>query len=298
MGCCETRDEKKVEKRVFKPKNRVNMRELSSSMMKDQDKMIIPEKSTRGIRVNTKKDSDSLRLYVEWCKSMKKWDELAVLTGDLTEIKDPNVYIGWASKPHSVGSLSIVYLCIESQKDSQNLTPYIDSILPELIRTFKSASNDFQENTMLLFYYYLDSASEESIHKMVKFGIYTVIVKFLLGVKKEMRHLTAAVCRKIYRTRKYAQEEFFANNGGFKLIQLIELSKDDGNDVLGELMGGLIDLIQDENENCDKDNVRRINDTSVWNVLNEIDKSKLSTEVLERIDAVVSLMGDAQHEKI
>ncbi|OMJ91854.1 hypothetical protein SteCoe_5530 [Stentor coeruleus] len=268
------------------------MREINPNIMRDQDKLIVAEKNTKGVRVNMNKDADSLRLYVEWCKSMKKWDELVVLTGDMTEIRDPNVYIGWASKPKSVGSLSVVYLCIESQKDTQNLSPFIDSVLPELIRTFKSASDDYQENTMLLFYYFLDTASQNSIQRMVKFGIFAVIVKYLLGVKKEMRHLTAAVCAKIYKRNKFAQDEFFNNNGGFKLIQLIDLSKDDGDEILSELMNNLIDLLQDENERCVDENVIKINNTSVWTILNGIDKTKMSTELLERIDIVVTLLSE------
>ena len=292
MGCCETRDEKNVPVKPVKSKgSRHDLHSFNSNAMRDQDKMIVTEKGNTSASTPVASNTNSLRLYVEWCKNMKKWDELAVLIGDNSEIRDLNISFEWASKPRSVGSLSLVYLCIECQQNPKNIAPYVDSVILNLIKAIKSETDDFQENSMFLLYYFLSAATEASIIKIVKFNIFGVITKFLLGSKKEMRYLTAAVCARIYRQRFFAQEEFLNHNGGFKLVQLISLSKDEGDEVLGVLISNLIELIQDENMQVIESHVKRINDIIVWETLDSIDKETVTPSLLEKCDELSCLLN-------
>ena len=295
MGCCETRDEKNIPVKVvksIKPKtSRQTLQNLNPSMMCDQDKMIVGEKCNSSINSPVASDTSSLRLYVEWCKNMKKWDELAVLIGDNSEIKNLNISFEWASKPRSVGSLSLVYLCIECQQNPKTITPYVDSVILNLIKAIKSETDDFQENSMFLLYYFLIAAAEASIIKIVKFNIFGVVAKFLLGTKKEMRYLSASVCAKIYKQRIFAQEEFLNQNGGFKLVQLLFLSKDEGNEIIGALISNIIDLIQDEYGQVVQAHVKRINDAMLWEALDGINKETASSFLLERCDELACLLN-------
>lgn len=290
MGCCETRDEKKQPSKVVKQKiSRGPYRDFNLNQMRDQDKVVVTESNSKDTDAPLS-NANSLRLYVEWCKNMKKWDELSILIGDQTELSDVTLSFQWASTPKSVGSLAALYLSIECQKSPMVIAPYINSVLLEMIKAIKNGSEDFQENSAFLLYFFLDSATENAISRMVKFNVFGVISKFLLGKKLELRFLTAAICAKIYRGRAYAQEEFLNHNGGFKLVQLIASSVKEPDEILIELVGSLADLIQDGEKQVVPGNAKRINESAVWEILDSIDKEKASADLLEKIDELICLL--------
>ena len=179
---------------------------------------------------------------------------------------------------------------MELLNDPIKISPYIDSILIDLIREIKTANNDFIENSMILLYHFLNSASEFSVKRIVKFNIFGVIGKFLLGKNKEMRYLTASACAKIYKKRFFAQEEFLNHNGGFKLLQLLELSIGETGTVLANLLNNFIDLLQDEEEKPVEANIKRINDTMILETLNKIDCYKANEKVANRLKTLQVLL--------
>lgn len=82
-------------------------------------------------------------------------------------------------------------------------------------------SDDLRENMLLLLFYFVDVAGEVAIDKLLKLNVFSVLVRWLLCSKPELRHISADICAKIYRCRKEAQNEFLKVNGAFKLVQLI-----------------------------------------------------------------------------
>ena len=66
MGCCETRDEKKLEKKVYIPKiYRTGIRNINISDMKNQDTLIISETPSSELNFRFDGDACALELYVE-----------------------------------------------------------------------------------------------------------------------------------------------------------------------------------------------------------------------------------------
>lgn len=294
MGCCETRDEKKPTKKPAKLKTNKQSKDLNLISLQDQDLISVPEKSPLSRNLNLNKDSGSMSLYVDWCRSVKKWGELAQFTTDDTSITEPQVYINWASKPTTLGSLAVVYLCIEMRKDPSSVYLSVETVIKDLIFLIPIKSIDYQENVMLLFYYFLDWANEKIIRVLVKFGVYGVINKFLTAERWEMRHLTVCTCWKMYKNRVYAQEEFLNYNGGFKLIGIIPSSAEVGEDFLVSVVVALTDLFC-----CDGDletlhNLKRINTEMMWEEFDKVNKEGLSMDLMEKIDFLLGLIGTSE----
>ena len=105
-----------------------------------------------------------------------------------------------------------------------------------------------------------------------------------------MEYLAAKVCAKIYKHREYAQEEFLNVNGGFKLIHLLDMNKDNSEQILANLIMHLIDLLQAENGEAVGKIYKRINDGAIWDVLNGIDRNNISIKLMERIDTLMFLL--------
>ena len=291
MGCCETRDEKKLEKKVYIPKiYRTGIRNINISDMKNQDTLIISETPSSELNFRFDGDACALELYVEWCYNLKKWKELALLIGDATRIANCSLTLDWNPKPTTIGCLSIIFLCKQSQINSDLIAPYIDLVLFNFIKAIKIGSDDYQQNSLTLLFYYLDSATEVSILRLVKFNIFGVLVRFMTWNNREMEYLAAKVCAKIYKHREYAQEEFLNVNGGFKLIHLLDMNKDNSEQILANLIMHLIDLLQAENGEAVGKIYKRINDGAIWDVLNGIDRNNISIKLMERIDTLMFLL--------
>lgn len=293
MGCCETRDEKRPIEKPPKVKKKKSNKDLNVISLQDQDLISVPQKSPLSRQLIQNKDSSSMSLYVDWCRSVKKWGELAQFTSDISQISEPQVYINWASKPTTLGSLAVVYLCIEMQKDPSTVYLSVETVIKDLIFQIPLRSIDFQENVMLLFYYFLDWANEKIITTLVKFGVFGVINKFITADRWEMRHLTVYTCWKIYRNRKYAQDEFLNYNGGFKLIGLIVSSAEHGEDFLGIVVVALTDLLTCNGDLDAVQNLDRINSEMVWKEFDKLEKHGLSMELIEKIDTLLGLISDS-----
>jgi hypothetical protein len=292
MGCCETRDEKKDPPKIFIRKvSHISMRALNSPSMREQDRLIVTERGNKTFSTKIEGDAISLRQYLTWCRSMKRWDEVVLMLSDLTKTSEPTLCVQWASRATTIGSLAAVFLCVECQKEPRGLVPVIDPALPTFIRTLSMAPEDYQENGMLLLFFYLDAASSKSVRKLVSFGFFSIAMRFLLGTKKEMRLLTAAVCAKAYRGNEFAQKEFLNQNGGFKLLQLVEISRDEKEEVFLGLIEAVIDLVEDENGKIIAKHASRVNNVTVWQLLKSFNKSKLSDESKAKIEHLVNILA-------
>mmetsp|Transcript_10227 Transcript_10227/g.10172 ORF Transcript_10227/g.10172 Transcript_10227/m.10172 type:complete len:160 (+) Transcript_10227:319-798(+) len=151
-------------------------------------------------------------------------------------------------------------------------------------------TDDLRENSLLLLFYFVDVASEEAISKLLKLNIFKALVRWFLCSKPELRHISADICDKIYRGRKDAQEAFLNEQGAVKLVQLIAWSSDQ-DEVLFDLLGYLIDLMQDANEDPLMENIRRVHESMVWDIIRNIDTTEKSQELMEQLDAVIRLLS-------
>ena len=93
-----------------------------------------------------------------------------------------------------------------------------------------------------------------------------------------------------FATNFFAQEEFLNHNGGFKLLQLLELSIGETGTVLANLLNNFIDLLQDEEEKPVEANIKRINDTMILETLNKIDCYKANEKVANRLKTLQVLL--------
>src|SRR5574343_1872718 len=100
MGCCEHRDEDS--KRLEKKGRTKVLKAISFSQMHDQDFVVVPDHSPLSRQLNVNNNSESLRLYIEWCKSLKKWNEIVEFIGDFTELSETYQFIKDTSTPQSI----------------------------------------------------------------------------------------------------------------------------------------------------------------------------------------------------
>jgi hypothetical protein len=287
MGCCESRDDEKRQQKVKSFTSPRSMKNVNFLNLQDQDLMVIPENCHISRHTKDSKETESTTIYLDWCRSVKKWEELIKLTSDNTEISEALAYVNWASKPTTISSLAIVYLCIELKKSSEELHPKLEPVIKDLIFQIPLKRVDYQENTMLLLFCFLDKSSENTVRLIIKFGGFGVINKFLNSERKEMKHLTMCVCWKLYRNRAYAQESFLNFNGGFKLLMLLKDPVCES--FISDLLSGIIDLLYIENVGVVQSNLKRLNLETLWEELDKLTKHE-SSEVLEKVDVLVNIL--------
>ncbi|CAG9330224.1 unnamed protein product [Blepharisma stoltei] len=293
MGCCHDREERGPGQYQRKNHRRVILkRDYDLDTMKDQETMIIKEHSdiSMSIEITEPDDEKYLRAQLEVYKVNGEWGQIAKMISNRTEITEAKIYISWAEKPKTIGSLAIAYLCKECKNDPKAIAPYVEKDLPLLLASIKMGTDDLRENSLLLLFYFVDVASEESITKLLKLNIFNALVRWFLCSKAELRHISADICAKIYRGRRAAQEAFLNEQGAFKLVQLIAWSSDQ-EDVLLDLLGYLIDLMQDENDDPVLENIGKVHECMVWDIIRNIDTTEKSQELMEQLDAVIRLLS-------
>lgn len=179
MGCCEHRDEDS--KREEKKGRAKALKAFSFSQMQDQDFVVVPDHSPLSRQLNVHNNSESLRLYIEWCKSLKKWNEIVEFIGDFTELSETYQFIKDTSPPQSISALVVVYLFLELKKNQEVVYKYIDSSIFNIIRILNKSSDDFIENSLLLIRDFMKVTTDEALEELIKFGIFEVMHNILYG---------------------------------------------------------------------------------------------------------------------
>lgn len=291
MGCCETRDQSdpkfndNKEKYVNKLKLEDKVTQTTNEEQRLETKTLNSSKSEKSSGSNYKYVK-----YIENCKKNKQYDQLVKLVTDPTEINKPKIYIHWAEKPKTIGSLALVYLCQILPDENEDLMPLVLKITPVLIEFLKSGSGDLRDNSLMLLYYYLDYATDEAVKLLITQGIYSALLRYIMCSKEELRHLTAGICYKIYRNRPYAKKLFIEKKGGKQLVQQISWSSENDK-ILNILLEYLIELLQDKDDKVMQEYINRLNEDSALEIIRDITNTDKSAETLENIDYLIGLLS-------
>lgn len=288
MGCCQNRDDSKI---VLNHPEQYT-RSLSTEINLDcisQDSLFFSSSASE-LNESAEDREKSLLMYLHNLNQRKKWEQLAPMITNRTEVKNPNVFISWAEKPKTIGSVALVYMGLAIKKFTTQVAPYIEVFLPVIVVFIKSGSKDLKENALFLLHYYVDYASEKALNKILIMNAFSYLTKWILAPKNELRTFTVILCYKLYKDRPHAKKDFIKVNGGFLLIQLIGWYSD--NDSLGQLLSYLEELVTENCETIIKDNVEMTSEPLTFNILKGINPSTKPIEtkvLLEKMVKVYSL---------
>jgi hypothetical protein len=173
MGCCENRDEDA--KREGKKDKRKALKTLSFSQMQNQDLLVVPDRSPLSKQLDLHNNSGSLRLYIEWCKSLRKWNEIVEFIGDFTELQESFEFIQGVNPPQTISSLVVVYLYLELQKESKLVLEVVEKAIFDVFRIMNKCPEEFLEKSLILTKLFLKIANDEAIDKLIRFGMFEVL---------------------------------------------------------------------------------------------------------------------------
>ena len=288
MGCCTGREDVKG----MGPHSKASYSKLDAHFAADSKVLIETDPENSASNRNSaeflKKGKPA---YLDFCKSEKLYSELIDSINDPCEVINPKVHIGWSTKPTTIGSLSLVYLCKVCRENPEEIMPFLYPVLPTLVENIKNGTEDVRDSSLMLLYYVLDYASEEIFIQLLELQIFTVLMRSIMCSQQELRHLTAGVCYKIYKDRPYAQKIFIEMKGGSQLVQQISWSSE--NDmVLKTLLDYLSELLQDKDDMVMKEYISKLNKDNAIDIIRDISNTDKSTETLEAMDYLITLLTE------
>ena len=291
MGCCETRDEVTANGKVVPATSPKGSRKPHIAKSPSPEADLSQSSSSSLEEIFT--DSKHIMKYIEFCKQNKNFPQLVDLVTDSTEISQAPAYIGWAEKPKTIGSLAIVYLCQLIQKDHAKIIPLLGKVLLTFINCIKTGSDDLRDNTMMLLYYALDYMNEDQVLTLLELGIFQLLMRSILCQKSELRHLTAAICGKLYKGRPYAKKIFIDLKGGKQLVQQI-LWSSESETALNNLLDILIELLLDEEGLPVQDYITKLNEEKALDIICDISSPDKSPETIELIDYLITILSNEE----
>ena len=287
MGCCETRDDSGSSKKVTPSLNKTP----KSATLNASDSINVNDKSSSS-SVETKTiDPKHILKHIEFCKQNLNFQQLVDLISDKTEMESATARIAWADKPKTIGSLALVYLCQLIGEHWGEIVPILERNLVAIVHHIKGGTDDLRDNSLMLLYFFLDFASDESINILIQLGIFQLLMRSILCQKAELRHVTAAICYKLYKDRPYGKKLFMDLKGGKQLIQQI-LWSSDNDEILLSLLEYLIELLQDEDGQIIQEFVEILNEENALDIIRDINNSDKSTEALELMDCLISMLSN------
>lgn len=273
MGCCETRDEvSKTPKEKVKTKKPGKL--INFSQMQDQDFVVVPDRSPLSKQLNLNSNSGSLRLYIEWCRSLRKWNEIIEYIGDPTELSETQNYIAWAQDPQTISSLVITYLYLELKKSPESMIKHVESVIIEIIRRIDCSPDDFRDCSLFLLDEFLNHANEKVIISLVKFSVFEVLARILTKTDENLMNLLVDICVKIYKNRKFAQENFVDNSGVDCIISLLQNSEENSEDFIKKVLQGIVFLVKLDQEGVNTRVLQVLNDSNLLKTLKSLKKVK------------------------
>lgn len=283
MGCCQNRDDMKGA--FVRPRHNKSLSIDLNLDTIDQDGLI---PSGSYITLNTDREDENakaLLLYAQVCNNKKKWEMLAPLITNTTEIKDPTVALQWTERPRTVGSVALVYLGLGVKKYTTQVAPYIEVFLPVLLAFLKSGGMDQKENSIFLLYYYIDYATEKALNKLLTCKIFHLIARWMLSPKAELRKFTINLCYKIYKDRPQAKKDFIRADGAFYLVQLIGWNSN--SDFLEDLIRDLEEIIMDNQSKLVMENLNATKEPLTLDILSKIDLSTRNLELKNSVEKLI-----------
>jgi hypothetical protein len=287
MGCCETRDDRGRIKKVAPdyvetPKSKTQKNPEAIDLTDSESSASVETKHT---------DPKHILKFLEFCKQNKNFQQLIDLITDTTEVESAPTRIGWADKPKTVGSLSLVYLCQLMSNHSEEIVPLLEKSLLTIVTHIKSGSDDLRDNSLMLLFYSLDYASENAVSTLIQVGIFQLLMRSILCQKAELRHVTASICFKLYEGRPYAKKAFIDLKGGKQLIQQI-LWSSENDEMLRSLLDYLIELVLDEEGCPNREFVEILNQENALDIIRDINNTDKSIGTLEAMDELMSMLSN------
>ena len=249
-------------------------------------------------RTSTRPDSQGqistelkkLKEDLEELQQLKQWEKLVSLIKDPTPIQKGGFKFAWTDPPETVGSYVLVFLCKVFQNSREDIVEYLHPASPTLIDCINNGTPDRRDHALMLLYYFLDFAEAEEIDKLVELNIFGILMRTMMCSKKELRHLTAGVCDRLYRNRLSIRRLFISTNGGRYLMQQISWSSDD-NEILKVLLDYLIDLLEDEYGNVDQQIVDNLNKDMARDIIRDIITENKDADTIELMDTIITYLS-------
>lgn len=218
MGCCDSRDDKKVIK-IPKVKIRTVTKYINITVMQNQDLVVLPERQMAN--ESEKSDIEGVLYYIQWCRHKKKWKELSIFIWDSTPVSHINTKNSFSLSPNTLSSLVLIYFkqallekCPEAKKICENL-------IPDLIKLLFLNDSDFMINLFLLLDTLLNENNEKISKILIGFSFFEITKKFISDKSLLMCKLVITVSMKIYTGKKYAQDLFVRCGSAKKLTKAL-----------------------------------------------------------------------------
>lgn len=289
MGCCETRDEySKTPKEKIKSKKQGKL--INFSQMEDQDFVVVPDKSPLSKQLNLSNKSSSLRLYIEWCRSVRKWGEMIEYIGDFTELTETQNYIEWAQEPQSISSLIVTYLYLELVKNPEGVVKSVESVIIEVVRRIECSLEDFRDCSLFLLNKFLDHASEKVVAGLVKFGVFEVLAKILVKSDEKLMDLLVEICVKIYKNREFAQVNFVENDGVSRIVSLLDEIEENSEGFTEKVVKGTLLLVKLDPEGVNSKVLTALKDSNLSKILKNLKKLKKSLSLKQDCKELLTIL--------
>ena len=144
-----------------------------------------------------------------------------MLIKDPTPIQEGKVMLSWEDSPRTIGSYVLVFLCkifktvpSESSYDViEEILPFLQPFLPTIVEYLNSGSDDKRKlpTAALLI---LRLTRDQNVPQLMDLNIFSILIRFMMCAKENLRHLTAGVCCQLYKGGLEIRRLFISMNGG------------------------------------------------------------------------------------
>lgn len=216
------------------------------------------------------------------------WENLSLLVHNPTKVST-RVQVLWADPPSTIGCLCIAFLAIQALKDPSGVKDQIENLLPFLLNSIKSGTDDSRENSLILLYAFMPILNDKDAHFLVENKVFNALVRFFMCSKPEMRMMCAGICSAIYTGRYFAQIAFANEKGPAQLIKLIQWSS--GNpENLSALLVYLEGLLVSENDQRSSDLCVVSQEFMAWDVLRDLKQKNNDPVIDEQLGHLITIL--------
>jgi len=258
--------------------------------MEDQDFVVVPDRSPLSKQLNINSQSSSLRLYIEWCRSMKKWEEMTEYIGDSAELTETQNYIEWALEPQSISSLIVTYLYLELAKNPEGVLKHVENVIIEVVRGIECNPEDFRDCSLFLLNKFLDHASEKTVAGLVKFGVFEVLAKILVKSDEKLMDLLVEICVKIYTNREFAQVNFIDNDGVSRIVHILSETEGNSEAFIEKVVKGSLVLVKLDPQGLNPRVLTALKDSNLSEILKTLKKVKKSPSLKQDCKELLTIL--------
>lgn len=218
MGCCDSRDDKKVIK-IPKVKIRTVTKYINITVMKNQDLVVLPERQMAN--ESEKNDLEGVMYYIQWCRHKKLWKELSVFIWDNTPVSQVSSKNCYSQTPSTLSSLVLIYFSQALQEKCPEAMKICENLIPDLIKLVFLNDSDFTINFFVLLDTLLLEANKKTAKTLLSLGFFELTQKFISDKNLLTCKLVITVSMKIYTGKKHAQDRFVMCGSAKKLTKVL-----------------------------------------------------------------------------